>query len=130
MWGGQRDPQVREVQGEGCEAASGGVSEEGGGVSEKSIFMRDQEIEDAFDRLKEERDLLQAELRAMRYTIVVTVGGTVEGRPTCEINYLQRLRHLRRIETAFNDMLSCFDTDRSTITGERVEAWRAAAGAP
>jgi hypothetical protein len=30
------------------------------------------------------------------------------------------------LERALRDVLSCFDADRSTITDERVEAWRAA----
>lgn len=72
-------------------------------------------------------ELRDAEILAIKHSVVFTVGGMVEGRPTAEINYLQRLRHLVRCETALLDVLSCFDQDRSTITGERVEAWRNAA---
>lgn len=81
-------------------------------------------------RLEQAADLLllrDSEPFALKHSITTTVGGTVEGHPTGEHNYLQRLRQLVRIETAFKDIMSCFDRDRSTITGERVEAWREAA---
>ncbi len=43
---------------------------------------------------------LEDELMALRHTVVATIGGTVEGNPTAEHNYLQRLRQLTRIELA------------------------------
>ena len=45
-------------------------------------------------RLFEENEALRGTIKA----IVHTVGGTVEGRPTHEINILQRLRQLVEIE--------------------------------
>lgn len=45
---------------------------------------------------------LQEELRAIKNTIIATIGGSDdEGNPTSEINYLQRLRHLVEIEARY-----------------------------
>ena len=45
--------------------------------------------------LERKLSLAQDELNAMRHTIIATIGGVdSEGFPTCELNYLQRLRIL------------------------------------
>jgi uncharacterized coiled-coil protein SlyX len=47
------------------------------------------------EHFKAELNLRNQELRALKFTIIVTIGGTdYEGFPTSEINYLQRLRIL------------------------------------
>jgi hypothetical protein len=38
--------------------------------------------------------MYQGEIAALKYMVVQTIGGQVEGRPTNELNYLQRLRKL------------------------------------
>ena len=43
------------------------------------------------------------ELEAVKASVVQELGGTVEGRPTNSLNYLQRIRELRRIESALKD---------------------------
>lgn len=47
------------------------------------------------ESLQSELSLRNDELQALRYTIVATIGGVdYEGLPTCDLNYLQRLRIL------------------------------------
>lgn len=47
---------------------------------------------------KKKIEILKERELAVKYSIVDTVGGIVEGRPTNTMNYLQRLRELVNIE--------------------------------
>ena len=64
--------------------------------------------EDHVEHIKEleaELRLRNDELRAIRHTIIVTVGGTdYEGFPTSEINWIQRLRILVEKERKLSDV--------------------------
>ena len=42
-------------------------------------------------------------IEALTYSVIQELGGTVEGRPTNKLNYLQRIRQLVRIEKALDD---------------------------
>jgi len=48
----------------------------------------------------EEIERLKASARSTMAAILDTIGGTVDGQPTSEINYLRRLRQLVEIERA------------------------------
>ena len=55
---------------------------------------------DEIERLRAQRAAAEAAISS----VVHTVGGTVEGHPTSEINYLQRLRELIRAEDASSSL--------------------------
>jgi len=59
-----------------------------------AIALGQYNCDAVYDDLRDERDLARAETAALKFTIVTTIGGTVEGAPTHELNYLQRLREL------------------------------------
>jgi len=61
-------------------------------------MVTDHELRMEALKLYEENKQLKASARSMMATILSTIGGTVEGQPTSEINYLQRLRQLVEIE--------------------------------
>jgi len=58
------------------------------------------DVTDIFGQCAAMLDLDHQELAAIRHSVVETIGGSVEGRPTQTINYLQRLRQLVAIEKA------------------------------
>ncbi len=59
-----------------------------------AIWIQKNLLNEKESRIK----VLEQELSALKFTIVTTIGGKVEGHPTSEINYLQRLRELVRKE--------------------------------
>ena len=67
--------------------------------------------------------------RVRMITILHTIGGLVEGRPTIELNYLQRLRELVRIEAYAAKLEKAGDSMKqsySWINGTSCAAWDAA----
>lgn len=52
------------------------------------------DIADLIEELSRQADISKQETNAIRWSVVGTVGGQVEGMPTQTINYLQRLREL------------------------------------
>lgn len=61
-----------------------------------------------------EIDLLREELAALKYVYVIVVGGTdYEGLPTCELNYLQRLRILLEKEATLVILERQIEIDRN-----------------
>lgn len=88
------------------------------------------EIAEVMRQLKEQHD-------AMMAAILGTIGGTVEGEPTHEGNYLQRLRELVEIETVVaiavgagyihghNDTVeSRYNPDTSSVAAEIMETFK------
>jgi DNA repair exonuclease SbcCD ATPase subunit len=66
----------------------------------RSLLGRPANIGEAIARLLDQRESAEAALAAFKFAVVATVGGTVEGNPTHEGNYLQRLRELVKAEAA------------------------------
>jgi hypothetical protein len=67
--------------------------------------------------LQRERDEAQKEVAAIKWAVVQTVGGLVEGRPTNELSYLQRLRQLKHVEEERDVLL-----EGARKVGESLEA--------
>lgn len=67
--------------------------------------------------IRNETKLLEDELNALRCIVVETIGGTVEGNPTSEHNYLHRLRQLIRIETAARTFVKDWQDGDFTLPG-------------
>lgn len=86
-------------------------AEELKGQTPEGMSARAERVE-----LLREIALLKEDRRAQRAMIVGIVGGTVEGQPTNQANYLQRIRHLVWWEKASME-------NEVHLNNERTKAW-------